>query len=146
MLNLSQLHPELDKEYKYGRYKRSSNCDNNSSTRLPLLMSAFLSLSVIKLRTGKDRWGWIVFHAFHYSTLSPNKESNHMHGCKYEEHCGSSDGTGYTYLCDIHRHEDDRLQAAEEARRHDAHIELLRRVDDPNDYFDEDDLERRTTP
>ena len=61
--------------------------------------------------------------------------------CYYEKGCGITDGSGYRYLCDIHRHEDDELQVAEEARRHDAHIELLRRVDDPNDYFNEDDLD-----
>ena len=66
-----------------------------------------------------------------------------MYGCNYDKGCGLKDGSGYRYLCEIHQREDDRLQAEEEARRHDAHIELLRRVDDPNDVFSEDDLEGR---
>tara|TARA_R110002110_G_scaffold347821_1_gene557898 strand:+ start:834 stop:1076 length:243 start_codon:yes stop_codon:yes gene_type:complete len=68
--------------------------------------------------------------------------------CFYDRACGITDGTGYTYLCEIHQREDDKIQASsesDEARRHDAHIELLERLDNPNDSFNEDDLERMVT-
>ena len=85
-------------------------------------------------------------------TKQTRKESNHMHDCNqlhlchYEpEHCGITDGSGYTYLCDTHRREKDVKDAKDADIRWDAHISLLRRVDDPNDSFNEDDLERITT-
>jgi len=66
-----------------------------------------------------------------------------MFVCRYEKGCSvTTNLQGYTpYLCDIHQREQDITDAENEDIRRNAHTALLHRIDDPNDSFNEDDLE-----